>query len=129
MTVREYGRPPETADSDHPVHKGRAWMEHAFITDDEGNPRGGESSGEGFKITWQNGVLEPTGATVEDLIATLIMRMRYYQGELPGQEAAEGKFRCRENFLVITHLEDALHWQQHRTRERRSRGVEGTYKK
>jgi hypothetical protein len=37
------------------------------------------------------------------------------------------KFPCRENSLAITHLEDALHWLEERTRQRRRQGVEGQY--
>jgi len=33
---------------------------------------------------------------------------------------------CRENSLTITHLEEALHWQEARTRDRMTRAVEGT---
>jgi len=34
-------------------------------------------------------------------------------------------FPCRENALTITKLEEALHWQHARTRDRIERGVEG----
>ena len=34
-------------------------------------------------------------------------------------------FPCRENALTITKLEEAQHWQQHRTKDRLQRGVEG----
>lgn len=33
---------------------------------------------------------------------------------------------CRENALAITKLDEALHWLDHRTKEREKRGVEGT---
>lgn len=36
------------------------------------------------------------------------------------------KFPCRENSLVVTKLEEALHWLQHRKANRIERGVEGT---
>jgi len=36
------------------------------------------------------------------------------------------KCPCRENSLAITKLEEALHWLEARTRNRISRGVEGT---
>ncbi len=36
------------------------------------------------------------------------------------------KFPCRENSLVITKLDEALHWLDHRTKDREARGVEGT---
>jgi hypothetical protein len=34
-------------------------------------------------------------------------------------------FPCRENSLVITKLEEAGHWLEHRTKDRKGRGVEG----
>ena len=35
-------------------------------------------------------------------------------------------FPCRENSITITKLEEALHWQEARTRDREARQVEGT---
>jgi hypothetical protein len=35
------------------------------------------------------------------------------------------RFPCRENTLTITKLEEALMWQERRTKDRESRGVEG----
>ena len=35
------------------------------------------------------------------------------------------EFPCRENSLTITKLEEALHWQEARTKDRVTRGVEG----
>lgn len=37
-------------------------------------------------------------------------------------------FPCRENALVITKLEEALHWLEHRKKDRQTRFVEGTSK-
>lgn len=37
----------------------------------------------------------------------------------------DDKFPCRENALVRTKLEEALHWLEHRTRDRVSRWVKG----
>ena len=34
-------------------------------------------------------------------------------------------FPCRENSLTITKIEEAIHWQEARTRNRTKRGVEG----
>lgn len=34
-------------------------------------------------------------------------------------------FPCRENALTITKIEEAIHWQDARTRDRESRKVEG----
>lgn len=94
-------------------------------SDDNGNPTGGFTSGTGISITWQNGPLgrgadriEPNGAFVEGVIAAALDRLQYYQSS---------KFKCRENALAITKLEEALHWCQHRTADREAREVEGTH--
>lgn len=39
-----------------------------------------------------------------------------------------GDFRCRENSLAITKIEEALHWLNARTMRREAAGVEGTHK-
>ena len=101
--------------------------------DENGNPAGGHTSGVGIEIEWQNGPLanpdgtrnEPSGAFVEGVIKAAIDRIRYYQGEgqyaqypanhtVEGAEIIPGKFKCRQNALAITHLEEALHWCQDR---------------
>jgi hypothetical protein len=97
-------------------------------TDDNGNPTGGNVRGVGLNIDWQNGPLgrgdgrqEPNGAFVETVIAAAVQRLQFYN------EASEGRFRCRENSLAITHLEEALHWLNHRTAAREAREVEGLH--
>lgn len=73
---------------------------------------------------------EPTGAFVEDVLQSCLYRLRWYQGESidprypPGND---GRFRCRENALAITALEDVLHRLHDRTRNRELRHVEGTH--
>jgi hypothetical protein len=70
-------------------------------------------------ISFQNGPIGetgPNGLTQEVLIAICLDRLRSFQ---------EGDFRCRENALAITKLEEAQHWLFHRTRARMERGVEG----
>lgn len=98
--------------------------------DDEGRPAGGYVEGTGIHIQWQNGPLgapddperkEPNGAFVEDVIAAAKQRIEHYQ------TAADGRFACRENALAITKLQEALHWLNHRTRDRVARNVEGTH--
>ena len=59
------------------------------------------------------------GLTNEALLAILIDRLQCFQ---------KGKFPCRENALVLTKLEEAMHWLNHRTNDRTQRGVEGFYK-
>ena len=90
------------------------------------NPTGGHVYGTGLKIDWQDGPLgrgddrkAPNGAFVETVISAAIKRLEFYN---------EGKFRCRENSLAITHLQEALHWLEARTREREERQVEGEHK-
>ena len=103
----------------------RSEILEAHNVDAEGRPAGGTTIGRGFKIDWQNGPLavdgvrvEPNGAFVEDVIAAALGRIQHYQ---------TSKFRCRENALAITKLEEALHWLDARTRDRERRGVEGTH--
>lgn len=95
--------------------------------DENGNPAGGTTTGTGITISWQNGPLgrtengtrvEPNGAFVEGVIAAAVDRLEYYQAS---------KFKCRENALAITKLEEALHWLQHRTAKREEQKVEGTH--
>lgn len=90
-----------------------------------GAPAGGRTGGRGIEITWQNGPLgrgnerkDANGAFVEGVIQAAIGRLQHYQ---------DGKFKCRENALAITKLEEALHWLEHRTAEREARAVEGTH--
>lgn len=98
--------------------------------DEKGNPAGGTTTGEGIAIRWQNGPLgrgtdrkAPNGAFVEGVIAAAIDRIEHYQ------TASEGRFKCRENALAITKLEEALLWLQKRTMDREARQVEGTHAK
>ena len=41
-------------------------------------------------------------------------------------ESLNNDFPCRENSLTITKLEEAIMWQDKRTKDRFNRGVEGT---
>jgi hypothetical protein len=93
--------------------------------DENGNPAGGTVTGKGLSITWQNGPLRnglecqsPNGAFVETVIAAVCHRLEYYQAS---------RFKCRENALALTKLQEALHWLNHRTQDRVKRGVEGTH--
>lgn len=90
-----------------------------------GMPAGGSVDGVGLKISWQNGPLgrgddrkQPNGAFVETVLAAVLQRIEYYQ---------QSKFRCRENALAITKIEEALHWLNHRTQAREKQQVEGTH--
>ena len=97
----------------------------AHEVDAKGNPAGGVTTGVGIDIRWQDGPLgrgpgrqDPNGAFVEGVIAAALGRLRFYQST---------PFKCRENALVITKLEESLHWCQHRTEDRERRSVEGTH--
>lgn len=97
-------------------------------------------------IQFQNGPIGEVGfngISNEALIAVVIDRLKGFQGENPrplrqsigdstvvietiNREEQWGKFKCRDNAIAITHLEDALMRLQKRTRDRMARGVEGT---
>lgn len=71
-------------------------------------------------LGFQNGPINESGVngiTHEALLAILIDRLECFQ---------KGPYSCRENAIALTHLQDAQHWLQHRTRARMARGVEGT---
>ena len=74
-------------------------------------------------VSFQNGPIKEAGVNGvmnEDLIAIVIDRMRGFQS---------GDYRCRDNALALTKLEEALMWLRNRTNEREARGVEGTHVK
>ena len=75
-------------------------------------------------IRFQDGAVQEVGdvngTCNETILEMLIDRMNYLQDIHQG-----GKFKCRENSLVITKLEEALHWLEHRTHKRLLQGVEG----
>lgn len=81
-----------------------------------------ERHGRNCIISFQNGPVAEAGVngiSQEALLAIVIDRLQCFQA---------GPYKCRENAIALTHLEDAMHWLQHRTRERMARGVEGTSK-
>ncbi|KKU65598.1 MAG: hypothetical protein UX91_C0015G0008 [Candidatus Amesbacteria bacterium GW2011_GWB1_47_19] len=87
---------------------------------------GGAVHGVGLEIKWQEGPLgrgterkEPNGAFVETVIDACRQRIQFYQ---------DSKFKCRENAIAITKLEEALMWLNKRTTDREKRQVEGEHK-
>jgi len=62
------------------------------------------------------------GTTNEEVLQVLIHRLNYLNSIWQ-----EGKFRCRENSIAITKLEEALMWLEKRTSDRVIRKVEGTH--
>lgn len=77
-------------------------------------------SQEKCRITFQNGPIKEAGVngiSHEALLSIIIDRLRSFQA---------GPYACRDNAVALTHCEEAMMWLQKRTRERISRGVEGT---
>ena len=71
-------------------------------------------------VSFQNGPVKEFGVNgchQEDLLAIVLDRLYSFQA---------GNFKCRENALAITKIEEAMHWLNHRTAGRVKRGVEGT---
>lgn len=103
----------------------RQAIESELKTDEQGNPTGGSAIGTGIVIRWQDGPLgrgsdrkEPNGAFVEGVLEAALQRLEFFQ---------ESTFKCRENALAITKIEEALAWLDARTCKRERRGVEGTH--
>jgi hypothetical protein len=74
-----------------------------------------------LKIAFQNGPIPSAGVngvTQEALLAIIEDRLKSFQA---------GPYACRENALALTHIQEAMHWLHHRTRERLARGVECTH--
>lgn len=72
-------------------------------------------------IDFQEGPIKECGVNGvcnEDLINMVIIRLVCFQNS---------KFKCKENDMAITKLEEALLWLRKRTMSRESRGVEGTH--
>lgn len=88
---------------------------HFKVTDTKGHRLGIVDFQEG--PIKENGV---NGVCNEDLIAMVICRLEHFN---------QSEFRCRENSMAITKLEEALLWLRKRTMGREQRGVEGTHVK
>jgi hypothetical protein len=111
-------------------------VQSKFTVDGDGNPTGGrtvmhvaDQSGESaelreaISIDWQDGIIPPggvqNGAFVEDVLEAARQRILFFN--------SHPRFRCRENSLAITKIEEALQWLDWRTRNRVNQGVENTY--
>lgn len=100
--------------------QGNASHEYIITHTSEADESGMHTAQQLCAIHFQNGPAKEfgvNGITQEALITVCIDRLRSFQ---------EGDYRCRENAIALTHLEDALMWLQKRTRNRLKRGVEGT---
>lgn len=72
------------------------------------------------KIKFQEGPIKECGVNGchnEDLIAIVIDRLQNFQ---------ESSFKCRENAIALTKLEESLMWLNKRTQDRIKRKVVGT---
>lgn len=75
------------------------------------------------KVNFQKGPIKENGVNGchnEDLIAIVLDRLQCLN---------QGDFKCRENSIAITKLEEAMMWLNKRTADRKARGVEGTSQK
>ena len=75
------------------------------------------------RISFQNGPIQEhgvNGISNEVLLAIVEDRLLGFQS---------GQYACHENALALTKLQEAMMWLQKRTRDRVSRGVEGTSQK
>ncbi len=71
-------------------------------------------------VRFQNGPIKEfgiNGCTQEDLLEIVVDRLESFQS---------GDFRCRENAIALTKIQEAIHWLNHRTPDRKKRKVEGT---
>lgn len=70
-------------------------------------------------VYFQKGPVKEAGKNgifIEDLLAICQHRLECFQA---------GPFACRENELALSKIQEALHWLDHRTKDRQARGVEG----
>ena len=72
-------------------------------------------------VRFQNGPINESGVngiSNEALLAIVEDRLAGFQ---------DGRFRCRENAVALTKIQEAMMWLQKRTLDRMRRGVEGTH--
>ncbi len=81
----------------------------------------GEEIAPSILIDYQDGIVGDngqTGAFVEDVLEAARQRLQFFQAS---------KFRCRENAIALTKIEEALQWLDWRSRQRTLQGVENSY--
>ncbi len=105
----------------------RQQLKFSDKTDSKGNPAGGQTTGIGIKIDWQDGPIprdsvnglpmqQQNGAMVEDVIEAVISRLEFYQ---------KSKFKNSFNSAAIDLLRSANNMLDKRTVDRENRKVEG----
>lgn len=94
-----------------------------IIIDSEDNIKSEVGARTYAEIRFQKGPIKENGVNGchnEDLIAIVLDRLQCLN---------QGDFKCRENSIAITKLEEAMMWLNKRTADRKARGVEGTSQK
>ena len=95
---------------------------HLGNLDTDGNQKyHGVSNGNQIHFTMQDGPIKEVG--INGLQASDLL---FFCKEL--FKSLNKAYPCRENALTITKIEEAIHWQDARTKDRQSRGVEGLNK-
>lgn len=114
------------------IRQSESLVHSQFSVDGDGNPTGGtttlgapgartETESLAVVIHWQDGIVGAdgqNGAFVEDVLEAARQRLTFFNST---------RFRCRENSLAITKIEEALQWLDWRTRQRLIAAVENTY--
>lgn len=78
-------------------------------------------NGSTVHFTVQDGPINDAGINGVQVTEILIFVKEVYK-------SLNNAFPCRENSITITKIEEAIHWQDARTKDRESRGVEGQNK-
>lgn len=97
--------------------------EPAFNANHEYIVSAANSTNDYAKVSFQKGPIKENGVNGchnEDLIAIVLDRL---------YSLNQGDFKCRENSIAITKLEEAMMRLNKRTADRKARGVEGTSQK
>ena len=111
-------------------HDGHGLNDSIVINCDDRDPKNGNASHnyaamigdepESLLATFQHGPRDEKGSkggiTDAALLAVVLDRYEGFQS---------GDYACRENAIVITKLQEALHWMKHRADARAARGVLG----
>jgi len=74
-----------------------------------------------LSFTLQNGPIKEAGLNGCQVVDVIAVAKHII-------EQLNAKFPCRENAMTITKLDEALMWQEKRTKDREARQVEGTSK-
>ena len=86
--------------------------------DSNGNQEFFGSNGNSLHVTMQDGPISEVGENGIQVTELLGLVKEIYV-------SLNKAFPCRENSLTITKIEEAIHWQDARTKDREARKVEG----